>query len=114
MLASVGIGYRLKDTVIGELIVLVPEVDKFGDPLNDGECVRSIILACPTVMRAAELKKRIGGSMKITYKKIHVLYRGLVLKDDDVCYTKIMYLSTFISYHVKKNIVLIIFNFILV
>ncbi len=88
MLASVGIRHHSKEAVIGELIVLVPEVDKFGEPLNDGECIHNIVVACPTVVRVSELKRRVGGSMKVTHKKIHLLYRGSVLNDDNVRYTK--------------------------
>ena len=74
-----------RNHVAGELIVRYPDTDEFGDILNDGGCVKTIVFACPTVITAHELRQRINGTLKIFARKnAGLFFEGTKLDGEDV------------------------------
>ncbi len=71
--------------VAGELIVRFPDTNEFGDILNDGLCVKTIVFVCPTVITAQEIRQRINGALKtFAHKNAGLFFEGTKLDGDDV------------------------------
>jgi hypothetical protein len=68
--------------VIGELIILIPEIDEFGEEVDEGSS-RSVVFACPLVLTVHELRRRVAGETGMPLKKMHMFYQGSLLVDDD-------------------------------
>lgn len=69
--------------VIGELIVRIPELDDFGEEVEEGES-SDVIFVCPIVLTVHELRRRIAGEIGLPLKTLHLYFKGSLLDDNEV------------------------------
>lgn len=72
------------NNVIGEIVVRIPEIDEFGEVVEDGPFT-NVVFVCPVVITVHELRRRISGEIGFPIKMLHLYYKGSLLADDEVC-----------------------------
>ena len=72
------------NNVIGEIVVRIPEIDEFGEVVEDGPFT-NVVFVCPVVITVHELRRRISGEIGFPISVLHLYYKGSVLADDEVC-----------------------------